>query len=482
MNPVSSTSPRQVKLTKCRIFSPTLHLQAPAGEQQRVKEEGVDIIPYVKSLDIFESIFQNTISGRIDIQETHGLPEYLPLTGTEYVDVEFMIDYLGEERVFRRVFYLRRIINQSFPRNERRVYSIELVTPEYLNSIATRISKRYRDQTCMDAVKDVMRNYLKVPDNQLKSTRFEETSGTIDAVIPNYTPLQAVNYLSLLALTKSSFPESNFVFYETLQGFFFTSIRKLILDGKTLDTNANAIPVFTVNANELTSGTGIDERDAFNSIIHLHQDQLFDIVNDINSGMLRSKMLHLDFFARKWNEEDTRYTQTFDRTTHLGAYPVYPRNFDQRVSRNVKLFIVPTNISTANSSYISQTGDTVTPQRMYEALVLRNRQLNEIQHLRTVLEVPGQPQIRAGAVVRINYPSSRAIDDVHDNPHSGNIPQVPSRYHSGLHLVTYVRHHLSQRSLGVMEYTMHIEAARDSLSAPLIDYKANPSDVDGKAL
>lgn len=480
MNPVNPTNPRQVKLTACRIFSPTLHLRAPAAEQERVKAEGVDISPYVKSIDIYESIFQNTISGRIDIQETHGLPEYLPLTGTEYVLVEFHTNYLQQEQIFRRVFYLRRIINQSFPRNERRVYTIELVTPEYLNSIATRISKRYTDQTCNDAVKDIMRNYLKVPSAQLEQTRFEETVGKIDAVIPNYTPLQAINYLSLLALTNSNPPESNFVFYETLQGFFFTSIRKLILDGKTKE-DANT-PVFTVNASELTSSDTINEREAFNSIIHLHQDQLFDIVNDINNGMLRSKMLHLDFFARKWNEEDTRYTQTFNQTTHLGDHPVYPRNFDQRVSRNVKLFIVPTNISTANSSYISQTGDVVTPQRMYEAIVLRNRQLSEIQHVRTVLEVPGQPQIRAGAVARINYPSSRDIDDVHDNPHSGNIPQSPSRYHSGLHLITHVRHRLAQVSLGVMQYTMQIEATRDSLSAPLVDYAANPSDVDGKAL
>lgn len=482
---MSNTNPRQVKLKRCSVWSPLLHLRATnVNDQAEIRANGIDISSTVLSIDIFESIFQNTITAKIRVVETHGYPEYFPLTGTEFIDIEYMIRYRDADQTFRRLFRIRRIIDQTFPKNEERSYTIELVTPEYFNSLSSRMTKKFTNTTCLDAVTEIMKTHLFVPPEKLKTTIFEKTAGTIDVVIPNYTPLQAINFFSLLALTDTQNPESNFVFFETMDGFYFTSIRKLILDGKAQAKSSSAkneIPKFVVNANKLTGSPQITDRDAFNSIIGLHQDEVFDVLKDVTTGMLRSKMLHLDFFARKWNEEDTRYTQTFDKTTHLDDYPVYPKNFDQSVNRNVKLFVVPTNTSIAKSEYVAKSGDAITPQRMYESIVLRNRQMKEIQHLRTLVEVPGQPGLRAGSVVNLVYPSSRAIQDASDNPSTGNLPQTPTPYHSGLHLVTHVRHSLAQVSRGVMEYRMHIEATRDSFGSPLIGFTEKPTDVDGKA-
>jgi len=335
-----------------------------------------------------------------------------------------------------------------------------------------------------------MKNYMNIKDTRIKDASFENTAGNIDIVIPNYTPLQAINFFSLLAQTDTTPAESNFVFYETLEGFFFTSIRKLIADGKAQyaqDTTksrndpSRVVPMFRVNANQMTGQPKIADSAAYNSIIKLHQNEVFDSIKDIASGMLRTKMLRLDFFARKWNEEDSRYTETFKKTTHLDQYPVYPENFDQSVNRNVKLFIVPTNTSIANSTYVEQSGEVITPQKMFESIVLRNRQMKEIQHLRTVFEVPGQPQLRAGKVVWIDYPSSRELQGKGDQSRTiDNIAQSSTPYHSGLHLLTHVRHCLRQVSMGVMEYTMHCEAVRDSFGSPMIPYKQDDTDVDGK--
>jgi hypothetical protein len=475
----ASTSPRQVKLRRCSILSPTLHLRAPVAQRAQIQQQGIDISRSVVSIDIYESIFQNTIAGSIQIRETHGYPEYFPLTGAEFVLLEFVTDYLGKEQTFKRLFRIRRVGDATFPKNEERVYTIDLVTPEFFKSLSSRVLKRYNDTTCVDAVKDLMKNYLDVPDVKMASTNFEETSGKLSAVIPNYTPLQAINFFTMLSLTKTTPSESNFLFFETLDGFYFTSVKKLILDAQ--QTANTDLPIFSVNANKLTGAEKIDERDAYNSIIGLHQEQTFDVLVDATTGMLRTKMLHLDFVARKWNEEDSRYTESFGKTTHLDKYPVYPDNFDQSIGRNVKMFIVPTNVATANSTYVANTGDVPSPQRLYESIVLRNRQLRELQHLRTVLDVPGQPQLRAGKVIILNYPSSRAIQGATDNP-SATAVQTATPYHSGRHLITSVRHSMTQVSLGVMEYRMHIEAVRDSFGAPLIGYEKDAKDVDGKAV
>lgn len=485
----SRANPRQVKLRRCSIWSPLLHLKAPDSIRADVKKAGIDISSTVMSIDIYESIFQNTITAKLLIRETQGYPEYFPLTGAEFVVIEFSIPFRDDEQTFKRVFRVRRLIDQSFPKNENRTYTLELVTPEFFRSISSRMTKRYRNTTCLDAVKEIMTQQLKITDEQMVHTMFESTAGKIDVVIPNYTPLQAINFFSLLALTDRTPNESNFVFYETLEGFFFTSIRKLIAEGKAqwnADKNkpveSRTTPVFRVNANKLTGAAKISDIDAYNSIIGLHQEEAFDSVKDIVSGMLRTKMLHLDFFARKWNEEDSRYTQTFEQTTHLDDHPVYPKNFDQSVNRNVKLFIVPTNTSIAESAYVEQSGETITPQKMYESIVLRNRQMKEIQHMRTVFEVPGQPKIRAGKVVWIDYPSSRTLEGANENISEGNVSQSSTPYYSGLHLLTHVRHTMTQISLGTMEYTMHCEAVRDSFRSSMIAYGQEDADIDGKAL
>jgi hypothetical protein len=467
------TSPRQVKLRRCVIWSPTLHLRGvDAAAQAHLLAHGQDISASVVSLDIYESIFQNTLSGTVRLKETHGYLEYFPLVGTEYLIVEFVIDYLGEENIFKRTFRIRKIGDQSFPKNEERDYTINLVTPEFFRSMSSRMTKRYTG-TCVDAVKDIMKTQLKIDDTRLHAV--EKTSGTIDVLIPNYTPLRAINYFTAISLTEEVPYASNFLFYETLDGFYFRSIRGILQEypaGKEVAT-------FQVNANKLTGAQVVDEAQAFSSIIQIQQNQTLDVLTDATSGVLRSRMLHLDFFARKFTEVDSRYTETFKtfKDDHLDKFPLYPDNFDQSIDRNTKLFTTLSDTSSSESAYRKQNEGIVPPKRRHESVVLRNRQLREIQHLRTVLEVPGQPNLRAGTVIILNYPSTRLLEDAHPNL-SAAAKQTPTPFHSGRHLVTKVRHNLVQISTGVMEYRMHIEATRDSLGAPLIAYKENTTDVD----
>ena len=466
---LSLTAPRQVKLRRCVIWSPTLHLRGiDAAAKEHLLAHGQDISASVVSLDIYESIFQNTLSGTVRLKESDGYPELFPLVGTEYLIVEFVIDYEDGEKVFDRIFRIRKVGDQSFPKNEERNYALELVSPEFVVSVSSRMTERFTE-TCADAVRKIMETRLHIDNTRIHTV--ENTSGTIDVLIPNYTPLQAINYFTALALTEEAPYASNFLFYETLEGFYFRSIRGILQEypaGKEVAT-------FQVNAHQLTSAQVMDKTQAFNSIIRLQQEQTFDVMSDVTSGVLRSRMLHLDFFARKFYEEDSRYTDTFKtfKDDHLDDYPLYPDNFDQGVDRNTKLFTVLSDTSSSESAYRKQNEGIVPPKRRHESVVLRNRQLREIQHLRTMLEVAGRPNLRAGTVIILNYPSTRTLQNEHPNLCAPGV-QGPTPYHSGRHLVTAVRHNLVQISTGMMEYRMHIEATRDSLGAPLIPYLDAP--------
>jgi len=479
------TAPRQVKLVQCSILSPTLEDRAVTAVQaEKFRTAGIDIRPAVSSVNIYESIFDNTISATIDMEESDAYPELFPLVGQEFVRLVFTVDYLGEVREFARTFRIRRLGDQSFPSDAKRSYTLDLVTPEFFTSLSSRMMKRYDQTTCTEAVRDIMTNRLEIPADRIKE--IEETDLSVSAVIPNYTPLQAINFFTTLGLTKEKM-ESNFLFYETLEGFWFVSVASLIDPTKvekrlkasgTWKTGdpTDVVATYEVNANKMTGHDKISEREAYNSIIGLHQKQSFDVLMDVTTGLLRSKMLHLDFFARKWKEDDSRYTDTFKETTHLDEFPLYPDNFDQSVDRNVKLFIVPTNTSSAGSKYALSVGEQADENKLYQSIVLRNRQLRELRHLTTVLKVPGQPGVRAGSVINLIYPTSRSLQGVHNNSHAPTVSgETP--FYSGRHLVTAVRHVLSQTSPAVMEYTMHLEATRDSFGARLVPYTADGVDI-----
>lgn len=467
---VTQTNPRQINLRAARLWTPSL---ATRSANTLIQQIGIDVLPNIMVIDIYESIFQNTITAEVQFRETTGFSEYLPLVGTEALTLSFAIDAptLGEdEKVFTRTFRIFRVRDQTYERNEIRSFTLDLVTPEFFVSTSSRICKRYTGQTVVAAIKDIMERYLEVPITAITNATFENTSGNIDVIIPNYTPLKAINYLSALALTEKSPAESNFVFYETLDGFFFTSIRKLIEQGKAVSESARAS--YKVSANEITGSDKVDAKTALNSIIRIHQDELFDTLRDITTGMLRSKMLNVDFFGRTWKEDDTRYTTAFQEHTHLDDFPMYPENFDESVSKNVKIFTVPSNTSIADSAFVQQQGEQMTRSSLFEAAVKRNRQMKEIQHLRTLLEVPGRPDIRSGSVIRITYPSSREIQGLGTQYSSDNVPQTATPYYSGLHMITHIRHSILRTDVANFLYTMHLEVTRDSFGAPMPKFES----------
>lgn len=459
---VIPTSVRQVRLLRCSILSPGLEKRTSSDRDRSIiADYGFDVMPFVQKIDIYESIFENTISGSITLVENVGLSEYIPLVGVEVLALAFEIDGPdGTSKIFARTFRIVALKHQGFPRHDFRMYTLQLVTHEFVQSTAMRVCRAYRDVTCQAAVTDLLTTDLKIDAGRLNTS--EPTFGNVSVTIPNYTPLMAINYFTLLAQTQDR-RNSNFMFFETLDGFHFTSIAKLITGTTVAD--------FNVDGGIAIVNTLTDDRE-LNSIMRVHQDQAFDLLFDIAAGTLRSRLVNFDLLARKIEHvDDSRYTKTFAQTDHLDKYPVYPDNFDLLVSNNVRIFTVPSNVWSTKSAYI-QSIEQQTPQRLHESIVLRNRQLKEILHVQTLLDMPGQPYLRAGSTVNVFYPSSRPLQG-EDGSITSPLAQEPTPYYSGKHLVTSVHHILLAQAPGSMEYRMNVAVNRDSFGTPLIGSNAS---------
>lgn len=455
------TKPRQVRLLKCAILAPGLYMRGATEDDKRtVREYGLDLLPFVQRIDIFENIFQPTISGSITLLENVGLVEYIPIVGVETLAIAFSVeDSDGNAKTFKRAFRISKVHDTSFPKHDWRLYTMEFVTNEFVTSVSHRVCRAFKSMTCQQAVEGILTDYFKLDKKQIVTN--EPTFDKINVTIPNYSPLKAINYFTVLAQTKDK-RESNFVFFETLDGFHFTSIAKLIKDAPKEPR------VYEANPGVITGADQVADSIYRNSLLRVEQSQAFDLLADIASGTLRSQMVHFDWLARKQEHaEDSRYSKTFKDTTHLDEYPVYPNNFEYAVGKNVRLFTIPSNAWSSQSPYIKGKGDSPVEERLRESIVLRNRQLREIQHVQTVLDVPGAPDVRAGSVIIINYPSTRPLENA-DVPINVPVKSQGTPYHSGKHLVTSVHHILATIDGGQMEYRMNMRACRDSLGAPLV--------------
>ena len=454
---------RQVTIRECSILTPN-------------RSTPVSILDGVRRIDVYESIFQNTISGSIAVTDKAGLVELLPIVGVEHLYLDFTIG--GSDTRFRRLFRITKVHDQVFLRNDLRDFIIEFATPEFVASASRRICHRFKDMTCAEAVGEIVDKHLGLDERTRKYTSTfvqgspEPTWGNVDIVIPNYSPLRAINYFALLSMRNENRHSGGYLFFETLDGFHFTSLHSLVEQGKV---RAQQLPALSVNMAQSTASENADM--ARNAIFRFQQEQSFDLLAGIASGLYRSRMIHFDFLAQKVNAHklpttDSLYTDAFKETatSHLNTYPLYPEYFEQEIGPSVRQFMVPTNMwSTANTS--TPAGQKVREQEqlMHESIINRNRQLRELRQIESLVELPGQPQVRAGSVLRVMYPMTRALAGGENDGGSTQTvrPTAEMTPHSGNHMVTSVHHIMLIKTPGEFDYRMALRVCNDSTNVEM---------------
>jgi hypothetical protein len=264
----------------------------------------------------------------------------------------------------------------------------------------------------------------------------------------------------MLSLEDKDQYSGGYLFFETLEGLYFTSIAGMY-------AATNKIP--TIRVNPVAQAPSDDSQDA---IFRIHQEQTFDLLAGITSGFYAARVFHFDLLAQKFrcrgvpaslasevDPTDSLYTDTFEKTkqSHSTPYPLFPRYFEREFSPNVRQFMVPTNSwSTANTE--TESGKTAldNEQLMHKSVAIRNRQLREIQQIETLVELPGQPGVHAGSLINLEYPMTEPLIEID-----------PARTpHSGVHLVTSVHHILVIKTPGEFDYRMSLRVAKSSLNRP----------------
>lgn len=215
-------------------------LTIESNDQKRT----VDAKSGVTSIDYYEDIFSPTITAKITVTNTgdtvsapdnQGDPDGyrqsiyngLPLRGGERVSLKIRGNSpknpgLNFTNQYLYVSSITNVISES----QKESFTLNLVSREAITNETSRVGKKYKvDSTISTSVRDILTNYLKT-----------DRIGTIDTTSNKYGFIGNLRkpFTVLVWLASKAAPDisknatAGFVFYQTIDGFQFRSIDKLI--------------------------------------------------------------------------------------------------------------------------------------------------------------------------------------------------------------------------------------------------------------
>ena len=449
------------------------------------------------NITLTEDLFSNVAKIEISLVDAEGFIETFPVIGDELIEITFknkIITTDPKEAIMSQWF---RLYDMQMSPSERKLaeYTLYGVSQEYVKSMQKRVCKRYTGLHS-DSVKDIVRKYL----GASKEIYVEKTRSTQTTVIPNWTPLEAINYFASRSMTandeelellESGFemqlPSGSFyVFYEKLnEGFRFESIESLILNQR--DPTNIVKYVYTPRAVE---GGILDTNQGMHGVSEIKVIGSFDAMRNLGRGLYASRLIAYDPIRMKYDivkydyfedvsgesDESRRYHDfvTMDGNSReerkmigehsdmLGEHTSMTKLATTTKDHDI-LFVPPYGETGAQIRYTTSTPIGVSDTTFKDGgaksnnvenwLLQRNAQEQEFDNLRLKLSVAGNSSRHVGDLIWFEFPTYKPIDD-----HGSGYHQL----YTGYYMVTKIEHIITQT-----RYTMDMEIVKNSFTTNL---------------
>lgn len=373
----------------------------------------VSLIGVMTEFSIFENINNNYTVLEIEMHEYKNLIELLPIKGGEKLDVKFRSsEHFSEPYEYEFIVY--KVSDVQTEKQKGKKYTIHAISPIFFEDKKFRLSRRFEDKP-HNIVENICTNLLNVELEKETSTKFDQ-----NIVIPNWTPLQTINYMTRVSL-QSDDSSSMFFFFQSRDKFYYRSLGDLF-------------------------GQDVPSKKIFKSMITVdnYSKQRYDIIKDFSiikdhdvfenffNGVFGSKLYRYNLIDKKYfNGEETErlHEDMVSQTKSLNANP-----FENDLEKSANQF-VSFETENYNNKHI---------KNWYQIFMHELGKVRTAQKLNVTLV--GNSNITVGDVVRLELPSTRNIN----NP-------VLDPYLTGNYLVTKVRHQVAKEI-----YTTVMEVIKES--------------------
>jgi len=381
-------------------------------------------------LDIFEDLFSGGLSGSITFDDSISLTNSCNFDGGEILNVAFSLLNPTSNQIRKYqppIFAIYRQKDRIPVKPGTEKFTLYFCSPELLYANLRRFSKTFEDYP-HKIVEDLVRKPYGL--DSKKPLELEETKHKIKITLPYMRPYEMIKLLTLQAQAKED--STNYVFFETLQGYYYVSFRRLI---ELASKNREEIPTIYM---ELGGHSEQGNTKTRIKADNLHMVNSFDMLYAASQGYFASTTIAPDIMAGRC-------------LLKIGSAPagLYSNEFIRGFPPTGRIFLVPTTEFSAANTQLTKQDTYITDNFLSRTIDGRNRELLGMQTRTIRGVVPGAPELNPGKIININFPNPRT---------NKNIPDEAS----GLYMITNTQHSIARQPAGEFLYETTFEAVSDA--------------------
>lgn len=372
------------------------------------RQRQYDMLPQVQHIDFYESILSPVLFCDLTVSDSIGLLQSFPIIGEEYVSIVMQTPGArgAPATLLFRVNQVKdKVVNENL---KSCTYTIQLVSAEVVRNASRMITLPY-ENTIDNVIQSIVRDEL----GTQKPVHVDHTIGIEKGTITRMEPFKAIDFLRRKAVS-AQYKSSSWVFYESRDGYFFTTIERLMDEGAKAIATGHSDKEFFFDASRKESVSSVTIR----NILAYNQISFADTVSKIQSGGISNEVAEFDIMTGSVRKVKSDPQQQFKTADGSASAPLNTSGFIGNHSK--------TTAATRFVTVSSDRPDTQLAERISQSATFTQAITQNIVQV----HVYGDTEIKLGDVIKCSFPSASGSDD----------DKGVSRLDSGNYLVAKIRH------------------------------------------
>lgn len=399
----------------------------------------VDLSGLCVHLDIFEDVRYPFLRGQMKVVDAMSMRTHFPLLGGETVRIKYRTPGIGSKMIEVEMVVVSMTGRTKTGNDRSEIYELNLKSKNAVRNEAQRVQGSYSGSIA-NIVKKIMDEYF--PDTEY---RVQNTKGEYKLTIPNLKPADAIRWLSRKARSSSPPHDSDYVFYETVDGMVFASLGLL--------SQQPSVKQYHSKVANVDDGKDNDKKN-FLRIQDIEIGDDFNLEDDLKNAGISSRLITHDLTYKKVSFDSHNYIRDFDDASHIHENRKYPVKSYLIEIADGPTYLLPKQDLNHGELYDNNFD--------FEDTYLKGLSARQMWRSRSLLiSAAGDSTLRAGMKVELELPANQ--------PNKENDTDWYDKFASGYYVVSSIRHGIVTTS--TKEYVNDITLIRDSLPAAAPDEK-----------
>jgi hypothetical protein len=439
------------------IFLTSYRSKDGGSEPLKISIRGIVI-----ELNIFESIFNKTLSGNVVLVDAQNITSQLPMTGFERIEFSLRSPGIGrtfdftEDSGYPMYIYKVSDRNELSPRSQ--TYVIHFASKEMIRNEQIRVSDTFTNQIS-NIIPSIIYDGKGL--NTAKDIYVEPSSGVFKYIIPRIKPFDAIDILTRDAISEK-FTNAGYYFFETATGFHCKSFENMLAFSQSIGKPALAkFESIPANVRNTVDGS----KDIAREMLIIESFKIlsqFDTLKNFRNGVYASRLVTHDQLNKQIEEYDFNYFLESGNSFHTELGPDDSKSDINGIMPTTpyiggKLASDEPEGSLYFKSYTQNTHDNISVPPIDQILQRRLSQRLAFESFRVQIKVHGFTGLSVGDLITLVLPSYGVYDS--------KDPQDRDPVVSGRYLVSSIRHTVSQIE---KKHYMYVECLKDSLNIPFV--------------